>query len=263
MDLTATLITVAAGVAMGAINNVAGGAGVLGFMAFERFCGLPFDIANPSTRPGAVGVGIFAWLGYLRMGLRPESRAWRMGLIAMLGAICGVLIEAQRNEVLFRSYLAIVLLLLLIQQLKKATTGVAPQRAWPPWATLLGSLLIGVHMGYVQIGTGLMATFVLQATYSRDLVATNVAKAAIVILCSIASVAGFALEPWLHPERAVVIAWVPALWLALGTAFGSYFGSKWTVKNGKEAVKKVVVGVALLSLGDQLWHLVSLLRPGG
>lgn len=108
MDLTATLITVAAGVAMGAINNVAGGAGVLGFMAFERFCGLPFDIANPSTRPGAVGVGIFAWLGYLRMGLRPESRAWRMGLIAMLGAICGVLIEAQRNEVLFRSYLAIV-----------------------------------------------------------------------------------------------------------------------------------------------------------
>ncbi len=263
MDLTAILIIVVAGVAMGAINNVAGGAGVLGFLALERAGGLPFHVANPSTRLGAVGVGVFAWLGYRRMGLRPDPRAWRMGLIAMLGAFGGVLIEAQRNEVAFRSYLAVVLAALLVQQLRKRPKNAPPPRAWPPWAGFLGSFLIGVHMGYVQIGTGLIATFVLQATYSRDLVATNVAKAAIVILCSIASVIGFAIEPWLHPDRAVVIAWVPALWLALGTATGSYLGSKWTVAKGSAAVKRVVILVAVYSLADQLWHLFGLLRANG
>lgn len=263
MDLAAIAITVLAGVAMGAINNIAGGAGVLGLLAFERACGLPFDIANPSTRPGAIGVGLFAWLGYRRLGLAPEPRVWRMGAYALVGAFVGVAIEAFRNELAFRTYLAVVLVLLLVQQLRKRRTGAAAPRFWPPWAANVGCFLIGVHMGYVQVGTGLIATFVLQATYSKDLVATNVAKSAIVILCSIASVVGFAVEPWLHPDRAVVIAWTPALWLAVGTAAGSYLGSTWAVAKGATAVKKVVVLVAVYSLGDQLWHAVRLLRGDG
>ena len=43
-----------AGVAMGAINNIAGGAGVLGLLAFEYGFGMPLDTANPSTRLAAV-----------------------------------------------------------------------------------------------------------------------------------------------------------------------------------------------------------------
>jgi len=256
VDPALVLLVVAAGIAMGAINNIAGGAGVLGLMAFEHGCKLPFDIANPSTRPGAIGVGLFAWLGYRRLGYRPERRVWRLAVMALLGAIVGVLIEEQRNEVLFRGYLSVVLAALLIQQLRPRPSAASNRPLLPTWVANLGCFLIGVHMGYVQVGTGLLATLVLQATYSRDLVATNVAKSVIVILSSIASVIGFAAEPWLHPTRTVVIEWQPALWLAVGTAIGSYLGSRWAVKNGATAIRRVVIAVALYSLCDQLWHLI-------
>lgn len=263
MDPALIPLVLAAGVGMGAINNIAGGAGVFGLMAFEYGCKLPFDVANPSTRPGAIGVGLFAWLGYRRLGHRPERRVWRLAVWALLGAFVGVLLEEQRNEVLFRGYLALVMLALLIQQLRPRSVTAANARLLAPWVANVGCFLIGVHMGYVQIGTGLLATLVLQATYSRDLVATNVAKSVIVILSSIASVVGFAAEPWLHPTRTVVISWQPALWLAVGTAAGSYLGSRWAVKNGTTAIRRVVIAVSLYSLGDQLWHLIRLVPSGG
>ena len=57
MDWLPIALTVVAGVAMGAINNLAGGAGVLGLLAFEHLFGLPLETANPSTRVAAVAVG--------------------------------------------------------------------------------------------------------------------------------------------------------------------------------------------------------------
>jgi uncharacterized membrane protein YfcA len=69
LDPVAAAVTVLAGLLMGAINNVAGGAGVLGLMAFEHAFGLPLAVANPSTRVAAVAIGTFACLGFLRAGL--------------------------------------------------------------------------------------------------------------------------------------------------------------------------------------------------
>jgi uncharacterized membrane protein YfcA len=260
MDAAATLITVVAGLAMGAINNVAGGAGVLGLLALEHACGLPIAVANPSTRPGAVGVGLFAWLGFLRSGLRPAARAWRLGAFAVPGAFFGDLLAVELPVLAFHGYLATVLVALLWQQLRRRHGSDADRPLKAAWLGAAGCFVIGVHMGFVQVGTGLVATLVLQSTYSRDLIATNIAKAAVVILASVASVLGFVLAPLLRPGHGHVIAWEPALWLALGTAVGSYLGSGWTVARGAAAVRRVVVLVALYSFADQVVHIVALLR---
>ena len=68
MELIAIALTVVAGLLMGAINNIAGGAGVFGLLAFEYGFGMPLATANPSTRLAAVAVGSFACLGFLRAG---------------------------------------------------------------------------------------------------------------------------------------------------------------------------------------------------
>ena len=83
MDLAAILITTTAGVAMGFINTIAGGAGVFALWAFQYACGLPLSMANPTTRLGAVGVGLFAWLGFLRAGVVAPARAWRLAMFAV------------------------------------------------------------------------------------------------------------------------------------------------------------------------------------
>lgn len=245
--LWAIAITVAVGIAMGAINNLAGGAGVLGLIAFEYLWGLPLGEANPSTRIAAIAIGSFAALGFLRAGHRIPARAWLQGLAALPGAFLGSQLATALPDLAFRGYLTVVLVLLLIQQLRRVAADVdTPPR--PRWLAFIGCFVIGLHMGYVQVGTGLVATFVLVGAYNRDLVAVLAAKSVIVIVTSVTSASCFI--------AADVIEWRPAIALAVGCAIGSYAASHWGVKKGAPAIKRVVVTIATLCLLDQLRHIV-------
>ena len=222
--------------------------------AFQYACGLPLAVANPSSRLGAIGVGLFAWLGFLRAGIRPGRDVWRLALFAIPGAFAGNLLALRANDLVFRSYLTGVLVLLLIQQ-RRRRDRTEPPRA-PRWLGPVGCTLIGVHMGFAQIGTGFVATLVLVAAYDRDLLRVNAAKGVVVITSSIASLIGFALAPHLLQGQPPVIAWGPAACLAVGTATGSYLASKWTVDKGAAAVRRAVVVIAALALADQVREIV-------
>jgi uncharacterized protein len=256
VDAAAILITLVAGVGMGAINNVAGGAGIFALWAFQYACGLPLAVANPSSRVGAIGVGLFAWLGFLRAGIRPGGDAWRLALWAIPGAFAGNLLALRANDLAFRTYLAVVLVLLLVQQFRRIRPDTLTAKRW---LGPTGCALIGVHMGFAQIGTGFVATLVLVTTYHRDLLQVNAAKGVVVITSSVASLVGFVLAPYLLQGQPPVIAWAPALVLAAGTATGSYLASKWTVVKGSGAVRRAVVVIAALSLLEQLVQITLLL----
>ena len=241
MTLLAILITVVAGVAMGWINNVAGGAGMFALWAFRYACGLPLEIANPTARVAAVAIGLFSFLGYMRAGQRAPLRAWLHGLLAIPGAVLGSRLALLLPPIAFRVYLASVMVMLLWQLRRPAPAQAAAGQ--PQWLTVLACLLIGLHMGYSQVGTGLVITLVLAAAYRRDLVALNAGKSAIVIATSCSSVTTF----W----AAHAIAWVPGAVLAAGAAFGSYIASHWAVRKGSEGVRRVVIAIALLTLVEQ------------
>lgn len=250
MELLAIAVTIFAGVAMGAINNLAGGAGVFGLLAFEHVWGMPLNAANPTARVAAIAIGTFAFLGFVRAGKRPPPHAWWQGALAVPGALLGSHLARDLPDLVFRGYLAIVLVLLLWQQLRpRAIAAIEVPRA--AWIGYLGCFLIGLHMGYVQIGTGLVATLLLASTYQRDMLAVNMAKSTVVITTSIASVATFASHG--------AIQWVPGLALAVGAAIGSYFASGWSVAKGANAVRRIVVVVAVLTLVEQLRQIVLLL----
>lgn len=255
MDAAAILITVVAGVAMGAINNVAGGAGIFALWAFQYACGLPLAIANPSSRLGAIGVGLFAWIGFVRHGVRADREAWRLALFAIPGAFVGNLLALKANPLAFHGYLVVALVVLLVQQLRARSE--RPQA--PSWLGPLGCTLVGLHMGFAQIGTGFVATLVLLATYHHDLLHVNVAKSVVVITSSVASFVGFVLAPYVLANQAPVIAWAPAACLATGTATGSYLASKWTIDKGAVAVRRAAMAIAVLALFHQLFEIWLLL----
>ena len=250
-SIAAVSVTVVAGIAMGAINNVAGGAGVLGLLAFEYAWQMPLATANPSTRIAAVAIGVFAFLGFLRAGREVPGRAWWQGLVALPGALIGSRLALELPDLVFRSYLASVLVLLLRQQLRP----LPPKSPQAPrqWTGVLACFLIGLHMGYVQVGTGLVATLVLAHAYDRDLLTVNAVKSVLVIVTSLGSAGSFAL--------ADAIAWAPALALAAGAAVGSSFASHWSVARGAAAVRRVVVVIATLTLLEQLRQIALLLLP--
>jgi uncharacterized protein len=239
LDPITIAITIAAGVVMGAINNLAGGAGIVGLMAFEYACGLPLAVANPSLRPAGLCVGLFALLGYLRAGKRASLRTWLASLWAIPGAPLGSWLALQLPDWVFWSYLSIVLGLLLRQQTRPANAD-EPERVYPAWAGPLGCFFAGVHMGYAQVGAGLLSTLLLTATFGRDLLNLAVAKSTLVIVTCLASVGSF----W----SAGAMAIEPALWLAVGTAIGAYRASGWAVAKGVGAMRRLIVVVTTIML---------------
>jgi uncharacterized membrane protein YfcA len=247
MDWLPIALTVVAGVAMGAINNVAGGAGVLGLLAFEHLFGLPLETANPSTRIAAVAVGLFSCLGFLLAGRKIPRQAYGQALLALPGALLGAQLALGLPPLVFRSYLIVVIVLLLRQQLRPIQPA---EGASPFWLRALGAFLIGLHMGYVQVGTGLVATLVLAKAYDRDLLAVNTAKSIVVIVTAVTSATSLTI--------AGAIAWTPALSLAAGCAAGSFFASKWSVQSGAASVRRVVLTIATLTLLEQVRQVLLL-----
>jgi uncharacterized membrane protein YfcA len=239
VEYVAILLTIAAGIAMGAINNLAGGAGVLGLIAFEYACGLPLAIANPSMRPAALCVGLFSFLGYLRAGHRVPLRTWLHSLWAVPGAPIGSWLALKLPDLVFWIYLAIVLGTLLWQQTRKAPPVDSTVRP-AAWRGAAACFLVGIHMGYAQVGVGLLSTLMLSATVGRDLVAVTAAKSTLVVLTALASVGSFWTADAMAPG--------PALWLAVGTAIGAYQASHWAVAKGSHAVRTVVVTVTVVML---------------
>ena len=248
MDWLPIVLTVVAGVAMGAINNVAGGAGVLGLIAFEYFFKLPLETANASTRVAAVAVGAFALLGFVAAGQKIPRQAYGHALVALPGALLGAQLALGLPPLAFRGYLIAVIVLLLRQQLRPIETARQPSALW---VQTLGAFVIGLHMGYVQVGTGLVVALALSRAYGRDLIALNAAKSVVVIVTAVTSATRLAI--------AGAVEWTPAITLAIGCAVGSFAASKWSVQSGGESVRRIVLVIAALTLLEQLRQVALLM----
>jgi uncharacterized membrane protein YfcA len=95
-------------------------------------------------------------------------------------------------------------------------------------------------MGFLQVAVGLLIILTLGRIHSRDLLLVNSAKTAIVICTAGASTLSLGVSG--------AIDWEPALWLALGSAVGSFKASRWSISKGHAAVRVVVLLVCALVL---------------
>jgi uncharacterized membrane protein YfcA len=241
------LILLGVGLVMGAVNNLAGAAGGLGLIALEMAAGLDPTAANASLRLGAVTIGLSGWLGFKSRHRTVPARAWLYGAMTIPGAAAGAVMALTLPTWVLRVALLLTLVTVLLQQLRRLPVGPAgPGRRWT--APLLFAL-VGVHMGFIQVGTGLIAIAALTATHSRDLVEVNAAKMALVICSSITATAVLATSG--------EVVWVPSIALAAGCAAGSFAASRWSVDRGHGAVRAVVLGITVLIL---IWAVCDVFR---
>ena len=228
------LLLVVAGAAMGFINNLAGAGGVLGLLAFDLVAGLPATAANTTLRPAAVAIGLTGALGFLSKRRKIPARAFGYGLAAVPGAVLGAFLAVRLPAWVYEASLATIVVLLVAQQWRNRR--IAPDRplATPhPALAIVAFTLVGAHMGFLQVGFGLLVMAVLGAIHSRDLVDVNAAKMAIVITTSVSSVVTLAILD--------AVVWPPALWLAAGAAVGSFTAGRWSVSKGHGAIRGVVL----------------------
>ncbi len=230
------MLLLAVAVCIGWINNIAGAAGAIGLVALQSLLDLGIKEANVTLRLSALAIGLAGMAGFLSRGQRIPGRMWVLGLFTIPGALLGSYLALKLPGWAYCTCLAAVLLAVLVQQLVRGASAETGTRAKPPeWLLVLVFSLVGLHMGFLQVGFGLVCILALGAIHSRNLVEINSAKMALVVVSAATSTTSMAFSD--------EFKWGPAIILGLGAGIGSFLASRWSVRKGHGAVRIVVIGI--------------------
>lgn len=246
--LTLALV-LAAGFAAGFINILAGGGGLLSLPAL-MLLGMPADVANGTMRVSVLAQSVEAVRGFNRHGRLDRQAIVPMLVPAVLGTLAGSLLAvwipvAALKYVLLSAMLGMALLTLL------APTVVAPPPGTPALslrespAGVVALFGCGVYGGLVQGGVGFLLIAALAGVLRHDIVRTNALKMVATGVFGAVSLAVFVV--------AGLVAWVPAIVLALATVVGAHVGVRYSLKVDPRVLRWILfVMVSVASVAAML-----------
>lgn len=247
MDWYLYPLIIAAGFLAGFINTLAG-SGSLVTLPLLIFAGLPANVANGTNRVAILLQNVIGASSFRRREVLDTRGALILGIPAVIGSIAGAQIAANLDEQLMRQTIGVVMLIMLVVILLRPQRWLEGElkrlRERPSWWQLLLFFFIGVYGGFIQAGVGifLLAGLVLGVGY--DLVRANAVKVGIVLFFTL-----FALAVFVRNGQVV---WSVGLVLAAGNMMGAWTGAKVAVEQGAIWVRRLLIGVILVSAASLL-----------
>jgi len=234
---------VVVGFVSGFLNILAGGGSLL-TLPLLIFLGLPATVANATNRVGVLCQNIFAVTSFRRRGVFPAGLALLCSAPALVGSYLGARWAVDIDEQFFKRLLAVimigVLVITLVDPMKKRRVEAVSFTFWRTFALLVSFFFIGIYGGFVQAGVGFLIIPAL-LVHGLDLVRTNAVKILVILLFTIPALWVFIL----HDQ----VNWSLGLALAVGNASGGWVASHVAVKKGHDWIKKFVsVTVVLFAL---------------
>ena len=231
-DYIETAILVVVGFFAGVINTLAGG-GSLFTLPVLIFLGLPPNVANGTNRIAIVIQSLFGTIGYKSKGISTFPFNIYLGISASLGSVIGAQIAIDLDGQMFNRILAIILIFIgiLILVNAKNITHNLPERLTGKYLFfgILGFFFIGIYGGFINAGIGIVIMLFLNRFNRLNLVKTNAAKTAIVFIYSAVALSLFAYND--------AVNWSLGLLMAIGTSFGAFWASRWSVKKGDQTIR--------------------------
>jgi len=248
-------LLIAAGVAGGVLNVLAGG-GSLITLPVMVFLGIPVPVANGTNRIGILAQSITSIATFARRGFSDFRLSLTLSACTIPGAVVGALVGSNLEGVWFNRALALIMLgILVMMHLDRGTPARGtPARGTPDGGTpdgdavghsgntaltrtqlLYGHLLmvgVGLWGGFIQIGVGFIMMPILNRVMGLDLVRTNMHKVFIV--------APYTLVAMLVFSNQVGLMWLAGIALAVGSSIGGYLGTHFTVRASERSVRLVL-----------------------
>jgi len=234
-------LLVLAGFLVGFINTIAGSGTVITYSLFMMM-GLPAGIANGTIRLGVVMQTLIAGLNFKRNNFLDLKKGVKLALPVVAGSLLGAQIAVSIEEEVFRTILAVVLIIMLIFLFLDPKRWLKDQlhliEKKPGFIQILIFLGIGLYGGFIHIGVGilLLSAIVLNAGY--DLVKANAIKILIVFLYSPFALAIFMINDHIHYGIGLIAA--------AGNIVGGIVGSNLAITKGNRFVRWVLMVVILL-----------------
>lgn len=234
-----------AGIAAGFVNVNAGGGSFLTIPLLILLGGLPATTANGTNRVAVLLQNVVAIGRFRRHGFRNIRQGLRLGISAMFGAVIGSFIALDVSETVFRSILALIMILSLaiILHRRSGNHEGMSETLKHPLVQIVLFFFIGIYGGFLQAGTGYLIIFSLSIVGGLSLIKTNSLKIIIIAAYLVPSLVVFILNG--------EVEWLPALILASGTSIGGWFGSSFAIRKGDKWIK-VILAAALLIMAAKL-----------
>ena len=247
MDIFEILLLAFVGLAAGVINTLAGGGSAF-TLPVLIFLGLPPSVANGTNRIVIVVQSLIGSLGYKSKGVSTFPFNIYLGISASFGAVIGALIAIDIDDKLFNRILAVVIItigILIIANNKKLDSNLIEKiNGKYLFFSIIIFFFLGIYGGFLNAGIGIVIMFILNRFNGLDLVKTNATKVVLITIYSSVALFVFAYNN--------SIDWEKGLWMALGTIYGAWWASRWSVKKGDKVIKTVML-IMIIIIAIKLW----------
>ncbi len=234
------MLLVAAGLAAGVVNTLAGGGSLLTVPALVLL-GLPGNLANGTNRLGILVQSLAALWRFRAEGVSGFRDALPVLAPVAAGSLLGALAISRVADATFERLFGALMLVLLLPTLRRRP--LAPGRPWPRGIALAVYTGVGLYGGAFQAGIGIVRVFALSRA-GFDLVRANAIKLAVVAALTAVALPVFVLRGQ--------VAWLPAALLAAGFAAGGELGARLAVRGGERLIRPVLVAAVLALAGRML-----------
>lgn len=212
--------------------------------------GLSPTLANGTNRLGVFANTLSGAFGFYRKGKLSLQVAKHYILIAIIGAIPGIILATQVSNSQFRNIFRILIFSMFILMLTKPKKWLIaesiPQKQ-NPWIIIPVFLLVGFYGGFIQLGMGVFVLAALVLHSKIELIEANAIKLAIVTVYTLVALGIFHWKGMIDFKYGMV--------LAIGQSIGSYFTA--TYAANKPAFKRVafrlLVGIVFCIILRELY----------
>ena len=112
------------------------------------------------------------------------------------------------------------------------------------WFSILVFFVFGIYGGFINAGIGVLIMLFLNRFNQMSLVKSNATKVSVVFIYSF-----FALLIFAYNNS---IDWQMGISMAVGSIFGAWFASRWSVKKGDKLIRyAVIISTTIISI--KLW----------
>lgn len=234
-------ILILSGLFVGFINTLAGGGTIISLSVF-MFFGLPINVANGTNRVAVLLQNITAVANFSKQKLIDWSRALRLAIPIIVGAVVGSLLVDYISVKYFHYIFGIIILLfalLLIfhpdRWLKEKKNTIDKPLSIKHYILFL---LIGIYGGLIHIGVGYMILFTLIFGTGNELVKANALKNFLVLAYIPFSLFVFAIQGNVN--------WTYGLIHAIGNIAGAQIGAMIAVKKGAPMIRYVMIALIIV-----------------
>ncbi|MFC2165664.1 sulfite exporter TauE/SafE family protein [Acidobacteriota bacterium] len=239
MDIGHFALLLAVGTAAGFINVNAGGGSSISVPVLI-FMGLDAAVANGTNRVAILIQNISAVASFHKKKFHDYKMSLKLSLFTLPGAIVGAVVATRVSNVLFQRILGVVLIFIVVSMFfSRSYRDINHlQDTRPNWLIYPALLGIGFFGGFLQVGVGFLFMAALYHLLSISLVKVNMHKVFIILIYTIPALFIFIITG--------NVLWEYGLALAVGTAFGGWWGAHVSVKGGERAIRYILAAAIII-----------------